>query len=317
METVAVLRAGALGDVLLALPALFSIRTALPRSRIRVIGYPDIWEIARPPVDEIVAVDSVAEDWFDGADWAIAWSVRRPRTATSRVIHGSPYPPPGIHAADWLLSSLPAELRAVPRYPLIQLKTDELNTAAGYLADLGLECPVFLHPGAGAAWKRWPAERFAQVADHLGEDGVEVALVEGPADGSVTMQVLKNCRHHLSVLRNLSVRDLGACLARGQAFVGNDTGVSHLAALVGIPTIVLFGPTDPVNWQPRGSVLIRNCRLHSSLQGQVRVCYDDSCMASIPTVQVLRALGAVFKKVSSAGVAVGSSPSSLGRAEAN
>lgn len=99
--------------------------------------------------------------------------------------------------------------------------------------------------------KCWPADRFADVAAEL---GAPVLLVEGPADAEACRLFLARAPSSPAVARaaGLSVAQLGAVLAACRLFIGNDGGVSHLAAALGVPTVAVFGPTDPGTWSPRG-----------------------------------------------------------------
>lgn len=124
------------------------------------------------------------------------------------------------------------------------------------LGRLGFEAGqrvVAVHPGSGGRRKCWPAERFARVAEALGAEGIGVALVQGPADGEIVADVLKALGGAPPpVVSDLPVRDLAALLSLCATYLGNDSGVTHLAAAVGTPTVALFGPTDPAVWGPRG-----------------------------------------------------------------
>lgn len=124
--------------------------------------------------------------------------------------------------------------------------------------DLGTQesRPVMvLHAGSGGAAKRWPPERFAELARRLIADNYRPLLVEGPADAQVTAAALAALGTEVEgvpVARGLSIGALAALLRRCAAYVGNDSGVSHLAALAGVPTLALFGPSDPALWAPLG-----------------------------------------------------------------
>jgi ADP-heptose:LPS heptosyltransferase len=105
-----------------------------------------------------------------------------------------------------------------------------------------------LHPGSGSARKNWPAERFVTLAGRLARDQPFLVVV-GPADEGATLPF------HASravFARGLPLRALGALLAQAGLYVGNDSGVTHLAAAFGAPTLALFGPTDPKIWSPLG-----------------------------------------------------------------
>lgn len=307
-----VIRAGALGDTVLALPALQILRQQFPQAYLEVVGYPENWSVALPLVDRVTPIDLPAFGGLysgtahpglarevAGIDLVVAWTVPDPRPSlqeagAERTIWRSPLPPPGVHAARWLVDSLRKVMPGNPRQapPSLHLSGAELDQGEQTLSDLGLERPIILHPGAGAPWKRWPPHRFAQLGDSLRAGGRHVALVCGPADAASVAAVQQDTgTRPFAVLPQLAARPLGAVLARSFAVVGNDSGVTHLAAAAGAPTIALFGPTDPVSWSPTGRVqVVRGCTERPTHAGQIRVCDDPHCMDRISVAQVLEGL---------------------------
>jgi len=117
---------------------------------------------------------------------------------------------------------------------------------------------VGIHPSASDGSKRWPAQRFAQLADRLADSrGVRVVLVAGPADAPQAQHVEQAMqRRPLNVAGRLSVGELAALLARCRLLVSNDSGPVHLAAAVGTPVVALFGRAQPgvnaTRWRPLG-----------------------------------------------------------------
>ena len=112
---------------------------------------------------------------------------------------------------------------------------------------------VVLHPGAGGRHKRWPAERFATLADRFAELGYAIAITRGPADDDAVAAL--RCQVRLArpeVLDGMPLDELAKILARASLFVGNDSGITHLAALLEVPTLAIFGPFDPAYWAPIG-----------------------------------------------------------------
>ena len=112
---------------------------------------------------------------------------------------------------------------------------------------------VVVHPGSGSPAKCWPAERFAELAGRLVAAGQAVRFVVGevererwPADALRRLGTVANVRHPATLL------DLLGELSTADAFVGNDSGPTHLAGILGVPTVALFGPTDPARWHPLG-----------------------------------------------------------------
>jgi heptosyltransferase-3 len=168
----------------------------------------------------------------------------------ARVIARSPLPPnAGPHAARWYVDAV-AELGAEPAapVPVLVASAAEEGAAREWTDRLG---PGFLvvHAGSGSPRKNWPPERFAELVAAAAPDRPWL-LVEGPAEVE-NHSALRHLPHAL-LARDLPVRVLGAVLGRAGLYVGNDSGVSHLAAAFGAPTVALFGPTDPALWSPVG-----------------------------------------------------------------
>jgi ADP-heptose:LPS heptosyltransferase len=112
---------------------------------------------------------------------------------------------------------------------------------------------VAVHPGSGAHAKCWPAERFAALVGWI-ETVVagSVVLIEGPADAASVSSVLSRLERTPPVASNFPLPLQAAFFAGASLFIGNDSGLTHLAAAVHAPTIALFGPTDPAIWAPLG-----------------------------------------------------------------
>jgi ADP-heptose:LPS heptosyltransferase len=151
--------------------------------------------------------------------------------------------------SDWYLKLVapfgPAP-GAVP--PPLEATPEEAKWAESFCAALPQRF-LSIHPGSGSARKNWPAERFSEIVARLSGDRPWL-LVEGEADGAAVAPLRRVPGALLA--RNLSLRLLGAVLARAGLHVGNDSGVTHLAAAYNTPTLGLFGPTDPVVWAPVG-----------------------------------------------------------------
>jgi ADP-heptose:LPS heptosyltransferase len=111
--------------------------------------------------------------------------------------------------------------------------------------------PGFLaiHPGSGSPSKNWPAQRFASFVQAR-ESAAPWLLVIGPGDEEATSPLA--ALPGAVPVRDLPLRPLGALLSQAALYLGNDSGITHLAAAAGAPTLALFGPTDPTTWSPLG-----------------------------------------------------------------
>ncbi|HLA79426.1 MAG TPA: glycosyltransferase family 9 protein [Vicinamibacteria bacterium] len=271
MARVLILRAGALGDILLLRRAVFALRrgghalTLLapqgPASALRGPGPCEVddvipWEKAEvaelasdaPRLDGSLAVR------LRGFDAALGYTRSHSMIASlgrliPQVIPWDPEPPSGLgHASRWLAqATTPLAAGTGPIPPVHAPSAQEAGSAAPWLARLPAGF-LALHPGSGSPRKNWPAEAFAAAAQAL-TAGRPWLLVEGPADQAAAAAL----RSPNSVsAQALPPRVLGAILAQAGLFLGNDSGVSHLAAAWGAPTLALFGPTDPAVWGPVG-----------------------------------------------------------------
>ncbi|HEX6293211.1 MAG TPA: glycosyltransferase family 9 protein [Herpetosiphonaceae bacterium] len=162
------------------------------------------------------------------------------------------------HQAEYWLSVvglLGAAHRPQPRLAVSQAAADR---AAALLGEATAEQPLIaLHPGSGAfaPARRWPPQRFAELADALIEDGASIVLVGGAEEADVRRRMLNGMRHAPAVLDlggRTGLEDLAAVLKRCTLFVGNDSGLTHLAGSVGTSVVAIFGPTDPRAWGPYG-----------------------------------------------------------------
>lgn len=105
---------------------------------------------------------------------------------------------------------------------------------------------IIIHPGSGSKKKNWPLENFLAVGEHLRQRGKPFAWVLGPAEQR--LQLPPGGR----VLPPTSLVNLASELARAALYIGNDSGITHLAAAAGCPTVAVFGSTDPRIWRPLG-----------------------------------------------------------------
>ena len=235
-----VLRPGALGDTLLAVPALRVLRAAF--GSVTLAAHPStarllasVGEVTRGMAfdDPTLARLYAAGESCD--DMVVAWMAAPPKCAGVMA----PSRPPGMdeHCARYLLNTL-AQLGidlAFDDRPLrvVPMPSDE----------------VLVHPGSGSPTKNWPADRFAAVIRVL---SAPATLVVGEADAGAADQVDAALGRRVKRLEQPSLEELAGRLAGCHAYLGNDSGVSHLAGLCGARTVALFGPSNPGVWRPIG-----------------------------------------------------------------
>ena len=262
-DTVLALRALGVGDLLTAVPALRALRRAFDGKRI-VLAAP---EPLRELVELVEAVDLLHPTPRLGA---LRWRAEPPAVAVN--LHGE-----GPESLCDLLGLAPSALiahhhPAVPNVPGPRWRP-ELHEAdrwcrlleeygiAAAPADLDLAPPprstphggaVVIHPGAAAASRRWPADRFAWIARRLEEDGHRTVVTGSSGEtalaGSVAAEGGLAPRQILAGRTGLA--GLAAVIAAARLVVSGDTGVAHLATAFGTPSVILFGPTPPALWGP-------------------------------------------------------------------
>ncbi len=282
-QKIFILHSGGIGDLLLALPAMRIFRHTFPHSELELMGRPERISLVAFDLEakSIHSIDQAGMAFFYGdddsslppklsfyfstIDIALVFGKsdgrnlarNLARAGVRRVIQISPFPKPGsrIHVSDYILG----ELRAAGLsgedffYPL-RLPEEAHILARNFWAEHRLtkgKKILAIHPGSGSQTKNWDPQNFAGVADWAASRG-EVLLVSGPArDGFA--EVIRGIKQaNPAVAHNLPLLQLAAVLKECHAYLGNDSGITHLAALLGIPTVAIFGATDPFVWGPRG-----------------------------------------------------------------
>jgi ADP-heptose:LPS heptosyltransferase len=139
---------------------------------------------------------------------------------------------------------------------------------------------VVIHPGSGSRKKNWPVTGFVRLAELLKSDGLEPEFVLGPAELSMRRPLSK--RPVGNVLTFSDPIRLSERLKKTAGYIGNDSGVTHLAAFLGLPAVAVFGPSDPERWHPLGprTVVVRppglDCR--PCFETRPDVCDQMECL---------------------------------------
>jgi heptosyltransferase-3 len=274
-------RVGALGDTIVTLPALRALRReAGPEGDLDLVGTEPYIGLARGDGSasrvhpfERGPFRTDLRDFVSSFDVVVAWTRHDPLRAVLAAsdiasLEAPPLPPPGIHASDHLLGTLsPWGITGRAPAPAIVFSDDARREASQWMTSQALvPGPRFvaLHPGSGSPAKNWPEARFQDLARLARAAGYGVVWVAGEADVDRVTRLESSVP--APVARQLELSVLGAVLSRASGYVGNDSGVSHLAAATGVPSIVLFGPTDPRQWAPRGSMVgVVDCRSSAAM----------------------------------------------------
>jgi hypothetical protein len=149
-----------------------------------------------------------------------------------------------------------AEHKLVVGMPLIRPTPADMNKGKEILAEHGVMPtlkPVIIHPGSGGKEKCWHLDNFISIAKTLTSEGIEVVFLLGPTEQErFNTSAMAKIGAAGRLLTNLSLAEVLAVLSCAGGYVGNDSGITHLAAALGVRTVAVFGPTDPAIYGPIG-----------------------------------------------------------------
>jgi len=141
----------------------------------------------------------------------------------------------------------------------VPVMPEKLASVKTLLAQTDITAPFIVinptggrNPGMTMDSKRWPPDNFAELANHLGASlNAQVVLVGGPNDGDIVNAVAARLQQsHGSFVGKLSFGQIAALASLSQLYIGNDTGMTHLAAAAGARTVMILGPSDPQRYAP-------------------------------------------------------------------
>jgi len=237
-----VIRPGAIGDCILAMPAIQHLVSEYTQLWIPTVVTPlcsGLADIVRPLASTGIDLIGVGDLEMPASlkhklqtfDSIVSWyGANRPEFREAMLGTGvrcefhAALPPSGYcgHATDFFLEQVSAPLADVPRI--------EVRPAAKRET-------VVIHPFSGSARKNWPLEHYRELADRL---GYRVEWSAGPEEELPEAS------------RFSDLYELAEWIAGARLYIGNDSGITHLAAATGVATLALFGPTAPETWAPRG-----------------------------------------------------------------
>ncbi|HOF71305.1 MAG TPA: glycosyltransferase family 9 protein [Verrucomicrobiota bacterium] len=270
-----VIRGGAIGDFVLTLPAIASLRRQFPAAHLEILGYPHIAQLALAgglvnrvqPIEAANLAGFFARggrlapeliSYFAGFDVIVSYlydpdGIFRTNVALCTGADFIPGPHRamdggGLHAAKVYLQPL-ERLAIFDADPVPRLRLPPPPAPPG---------PLALHPGSGSERKNWPEARWAELLHYLATaTDFELLLVGGEAEGDRLKRLaapLPPARVRVAQSRPLA--ELARHLAGCRAFIGHDSGISHLAAAVGLPGVLLWGETAVEIWRPPSEKMI-------------------------------------------------------------
>lgn len=310
---VCVIFPGALGDFVCFLPALHQLADASPvdllaRSEFAAIAPlgVNVHSLERPEVRQLF-IDGGATDrrvsqfyskytriysWFASQQSLFVDQLQKAAQGRAKVF---PFRPDQftLHQADYYLSCLDRnEMKAAA--PLVELRADALLWRDDFYRrrEIGRAPFLIMAPGSGARGKNWPEAHYLQVAHWWREQlGGTVVVVLGPVEAE--RQEFDHLISCCQVASGLDLAQLAALIAGCDAYVGNDSGVTHLAAAVGARTLALFGPSNDRQWAPLGprvSILRRQIACSPCGDTAMALCQHHACLTQLSPAEVIHEL---------------------------
>lgn len=321
-RTILVIHPGGLGDVLLSVGALTALRTAFQQHQIILLAGSGVGHLLGlcGVIDQSLPMESsqlsalfsgraqisdMQQDLLRHCDLAVGWlsdhdgSIRRTlrELGIPRVILQSPASSEGPHQSERFLQALQGEF-PVGALPSIHLRLPDQVLRAGIdaLHTAGIEqgAPLIAcHPGSGSRHKCVGADTWGALLRGCRARQFTPVVVLGPADDQAGEALQAQDISEVPILRPPSIALLAAILAQAQGYIGHDSGVTHLAALLGVPTVAMFGPTDEQRWAPLGVqvTVVRGERCACANWDAVQACTEKSCL-NITADEVFKALDA-------------------------
>ena len=274
MGKILVFRGGAIGDFILTLPAISLLRTGLQDAHIDVLGYRPIVDLAAEAglADSVRSIEhaSLAGFFAPGSELDRQWCEY---FSGFDLVVSYLHDPDGYFRGNLERAGVQELLEGISRvdcsagdhaaYQLARVLENialflEDAAPAIHLPDRGdkiIENSIAIHPGSGGVSKNWRLEDWIRIGEAVAshERKFPILLITGEAEEEKhaelsaawhTAGIIFQHAHHWPLTR------LGAAISKCRLFLGHDSGISHLAAAVGTPCLLLFGPTSPAIWAP-------------------------------------------------------------------
>jgi len=253
------IRGGGLGDIILTVPSFLALKEI---SKELFLSVPSQWLPLFEGFSQLIPLEGklMSSIWQGGDEFekamgnfdiVITWHydkegvfVKNLEKIAGKVIVGDIRPKKGVHQSLNLFYPI-LEINKGIQFPKI-LRLPNLP----YWKPEG-KSEITIHPGSGSMKKVWGIENFLFLARKFLSENKKVKVILGEAELRKEFSVFKELKG-AHIKENLSIKELVRELLDGIVYVGNDSGVSHLSALLGIPTVVIFKETDPEIWAPRG-----------------------------------------------------------------
>ncbi|GCE18280.1 glycosyltransferase family 9 protein [Dictyobacter kobayashii] len=272
-----IIRPGAIGDTLVTFPLLHHLRVNTPGVHLTFVGNTRVlpllqaFELAeevadyeerrwsqlflsptgsrQPALQDFLCTIERAICWLKDPDGTITANLQAAGIPDYKVVPGRPPASCAIPIGDYLAQSIGETLASRQRW--------QVPATYAWRPGANDTRAVAIHPGSGGEEKCWPVSYFADVIASLWQQEIPVLLLAGPAE-QTRLRTLQQLLPEPPIpllwqqLLDAPLVTVARTLQDCRGYLGNDSGLTHLAALLGLPTLALFGPSNPLVWQPQG-----------------------------------------------------------------
>ena len=336
VRKVLLVRLRSIGDTVLATPSLAAMKRFIPNARVDILvetwvapvldGHPNVTRVITLERNSLPARARVARQ-IRAERYDVVYNLHGGTTATlltratgarHRVgyatyqyaqLHNHQAPSPSLlwgqtktHSVEQQLALLGWTGVPVTDRPPTQLAVTA--TAASAVEDrlqaAGLDGKkiALIHPAAAFATKQWAADKFARVVEFLADNGFASVAIAGPSEKEVLNSLIENCSAKI-VTFDLTLPEVTALAARSQLFVGNDSGIAHIASAVGTPSVVVFGSSNIAHWRPwnqsASEVVFEEMECQPCHGYFCEKFEQPECILKVPVARVTAAIGRVLQ----------------------
>ena len=304
-----VVHTGAIGDVVCSIPGVRSIvskyildfccqKHIFPIIK-KIPNIRNIYDINCSMISSVFlsTVNINVKKWLSKYQFIILFSFSKDwekqfKLYNLKVYRLSPRPPKNLslHVADFIINAL-KEKKLIINNPIInELILHKKNKCYNNNSFKQLKSTIIIHPGSGSSFKNWPFDCFISLAKRLRQNKKLVKWMIGPAEKDYEDLLIKGEELEKNVLNVDKLEDVFNALENAKYFVGNDSGISHVAALTGLKTIVIFGPSDYRRWAPVGTkvkIISEQITCQPCFETGARDCKHRKCLTEISVKKVL------------------------------
>jgi ADP-heptose:LPS heptosyltransferase len=291
-RNVLIFHQAALGDFIVTWPLALALARIMPQSRIIYVTHSQKgmlaervlrvewadaelgWHGLHVPPPDVPRLPERGAKLLEGAQVILSFTTGQTDSLADGLLRAAPHAKvisldtrraDGLHVSQSLLEQLRESM--VLSQALEQMLRSVSSRGVGYR--LNPSDQIVMHPGAGKEANCWPAQCFVELARRLRDEGKPVRVLLGEVELERWPEELTaQFESTAEVARPASLLDLLDHISAAKVFIGNDSGPGHLAGIVGVPTLALFGPSDPVRWRPLGP---RVSLLHADPIAQIGV----------------------------------------------